>query len=129
MRPALHFIFRKLGIKGSKFSLFRSEPSTGVSKTGRSNHRNGSDTIDTTTSTRQAHARKGSQGAFYRLPDRSSEPEDVQIPVDAKLRPERGYVDIVTSVLGTKGEGSSLSGDEIPLHSIRVNKHLTEVTH
>lgn len=129
MRPALHLIIRNLGIKGSIPGLFRSTVSTVSPKTGQSNQSNVPAGIDSITGIVQVHARKGSQGAFYRLQDesRSGEP-DGEMQVDTKLRPDHGYAYTVTSVPGTKGEGDSLSGDEIPLHSINVRKDLIQVT-
>jgi hypothetical protein len=115
MKPALQFFVRKLGIKGSMFDLFPSELST--------NHTNGPVAVDTTNSTRQGLARKESQGPFYRLPD------GTQMPVDAKLRPEHGYEYTVSSFPGTRGEGDSLSGDEVPLHNIHVKKDFSQETH
>ncbi|KAL2261102.1 hypothetical protein VTK26DRAFT_4703 [Humicola hyalothermophila] len=64
------------------------------------------------------------RGRFYRLSD-----EDVSggktasgnIPVDAELRPDHGYGYTVTSKPG-KLDGQESSGDEIPLHGIRVRK-------
>jgi hypothetical protein len=48
------------------------------------------------------------------------------VPSDATLRPDHGYF-CTTRVDGNKGETDSLSGDEVPLHSIRVQKDFKQV--
>lgn len=118
LRPALQFIARHLGIQGVMPSLLRSGTSTGFSK-GRSNLSTGP-TMDDNNA---GHNRSDSQRRFYRLPDETGHSDP---PADATLRPDHGYV-YTTSVLGTKGEGDSLSGDEVPLHSIRVQKDFKQV--
>ncbi|KAL1962349.1 hypothetical protein VTN77DRAFT_9762 [Rasamsonia byssochlamydoides] len=126
LRPALQFFARHLGLQGVMPGLLRSASSTGFSKTGRSNLSTGPTTMDDNT---PGHTRSGSQRRFYRLPDESGNAEngsDHQMPPDATLRPDHGYI-YTTSVLGTKGEGDSLSGDEVPLHSIRVQKDFKQV--
>ena len=87
-------------------------------------------TIESGTGTSQGHKKRGSQGPFYRLPDgaRSSGEESGQMPVDAKLRPDHGYIYTVTSLPGDKGEEASLGGDEIPLHSISVKTAISQFT-
>jgi hypothetical protein len=50
------------------------------------------------------------------------------MPVDAKLRPDHGYIYTVTSLPGDKGEEASLGGDEIPLHSISVKTAISQFT-
>ncbi len=72
-------------------------------------------------------ARKASGGAgFYRLPD-SQMSSDTARPPDAELRPKHGYGYTVTSQPG-KGDGESLSGDEVPLHGIRVHTDFKQST-
>jgi len=130
MRPALHLIVRKLGIKGSMPGLFRSHRSTGFSNNSPSSNTNDPAIIDTGTGTNQGHTKRGSQGTFYRLPDvtGSSGQNSGQMPVDSKLRPDHGYTYTITSLPGKKGEEASLSGDEVPLHSISVQKAFSQVT-
>lgn len=57
-------------------------------------------------------------GAFYRLPDDQLPAERAR--GDVQLRPEHGYGYTVSSQPG-KGDGESLSGDEVPLHGIMVH--------
>lgn len=65
-------------------------------------------------------SKKDSAGIFYRLRDDNISGETAtNVAVDAQLRPKHGYVYAVTSQ-PRKGDGESLSGDEIPLHGIRV---------
>jgi hypothetical protein len=100
--------------------------------------------------------KKGSaRGPFYRLPDeyhhhrdvsesRSSSGDNNNInntqtarPADADLRPDHGCAYTVTTshgrrpprggnVKGGGGDGESLSGDEVPLHGIRVHTDFTQ---
>lgn len=113
LRPVVQLISRKLGLR-STIGLFRS---TG----------NGSkmEHTDLKSSGNQSHMRSRSQanGAFYRLDEDSS----LTAPTDAKLRPDHGYQYTVTSEPG-KGEGDSLSGDEVPLRSITIKKDFSQVT-
>ncbi|KAJ9209622.1 hypothetical protein DTO166G4_8794 [Paecilomyces variotii] len=128
LRPALQLFARKCGIKGFMSDL-RTTPATGYSGTGRSkggSHGPGT-TIDSTTS----HARSESQRRFYRLDDESGtgQMESDRFPIDSSLRPKHGYI-YTTSVLGTtknNNDADSLSGDEVPLHSIRVQKDFKQV--
>jgi hypothetical protein len=130
MRPALLLIVRKLGIKGSMPGLFRNQGSTGFSNNSPSSNTNNPAIIDAGTGTNQGHTKKGSQGTFYRLPDvtGSGRQGSGQMPVDSKLRPDHGYTYTVTSLPGKKGEDASLDGDEVPLHSISVQKAFSQVT-
>jgi hypothetical protein len=132
MRPAFHFILRKLGIKGSLLSVFRNHGSTAGFPTDTSPSCITQDlvTIESGTGTTQGHKKRGSQGPFYRLPDgaRSSGEESGQMPVDAKLRPDHGYKYTVTSLPGDEGEEASLGGDEVPLHSISVKTAISQFT-
>jgi len=127
LRPALQLFARKCGIKGFMSDL-RTTPATGYSGTGRSkggSHGPGT-TIDSTTSL----ARSESQRRFYRLDDESGtgQMESDRFPIDSSLRPKHGYI-YTTSVLGTtkNNDADSLSGDEVPLHSIRVQKDFKQV--
>lgn len=82
---------------------------------------------DTCGSDKIGHSRNmasGGGGYFYRLSDDelvSGGDMPKAVASDGKLRPEHGYKYAVTS-LPCKGEGDSLSGDEIPLQGIRVQK-------
>jgi hypothetical protein len=132
MRPAFHFIFRKLGMKGSVLGHFRNHGSTGgfPTDTNPSNITNDLTIIDAGTGPTQGHRKRGSQGPFYRLPDvaGSSGEESVPMPMDAKLRPDHGYKYTVTSLPGNKSEEESLGGDEVPLHSISVKTAISQFT-
>jgi hypothetical protein len=70
----------------------------------------------------QKTTKKDNAGTFYRLPDDQLSGETARA-VDAELRPEHGYGYTVTSRPGNvkgDGESSRSSGDEAPLHGIRV---------
>lgn len=128
LRPALQFFARALGINDCMPDLIRSgNRGTGYSKSSRSKlaPSPGPGTIDSTT----GHTRSESQRRFYRLPDETGtigKAGGDQLPVDASLRPDHGYM-YTTSVLGTKADYDRLSGDEVPLHSIRVQKDFQQV--
>lgn len=130
MKPAIHLIFRKLGIKGSMLGLSRSHGSTRDSNTDPSRNTNNPAAMDAATSRNQGHTKRGSQGTFYRLPDAtgSSGQDSDQMPVVSKLRPDHGYIYTVTSLQGKKGEEASLNWDPIQLHSISVQKSFSQVT-
>lgn len=112
--PGLRFIAKKLGIRGSMFGLLTRTGSTEQSRSGASNISIGAVDIGTKSGSAKAqeHAKRSSQGPFYRLP------ENGQLSADSNLRPEHGHTYTVTSFPGTNGESDSLSGDEIPLHGI-----------
>lgn len=126
LRPAFQCIARVLGIQRLMPSIFNSKSSLGLSAvTDQSNTGHG----DSST-----HSRKGSQhagGGFHRLhessrnTDTSPESSD-QVPLSAKLRPDHGCVYTVTTSPG-RDDGASLSGDEVPLHSIRVHTDFRQV--
>jgi hypothetical protein len=103
---------RMLGIKGGSLSFPRSHPSNTASISKAS----GGTTLND--STDPLHSRKESQRAFYRLPEDSNR-DGSRTPLDAKLRPDH-YGGLVTNVMGAKTDSDSLSGDEVPLHTIRV---------
>jgi hypothetical protein len=109
LRPALIRLSRMIGIKGSMSALrSRSSNSAGLS------NNTGGTTLNSSTDP----SRKTSQRAFHRLPDNGD--RDVsRTPLEAKLRPDH-YGPMVTSVMGAKTDSDSLSGDEVPLHTIRV---------
>jgi hypothetical protein len=69
------------------------------------------------------------QGAFYRLPDEAGSGGDTDgdhelALADDGLRPKYGCVSTVTRVTaGTRGDLEDVNGDDdVPLHSIRVQK-------
>lgn len=125
LRPAFLLIARTIGIRGTWLSVFR-EAASGASKTGQSN--NNTTGVLAVTNSERNHNREESGGSFYRLPDDSKHgAQQIVQPVDVDLRPEHGYVYTVSSVAGRKDEQDSLSGDEIPLHSISVQKKFMQV--
>jgi len=118
--PVMAFFFRMLGIKRSILG------STGRGATG--NLTSSKNVIKSTTMSlsdrtdielQKPRKDLSKAGAFYRLPDDQLSGETAKA-VDAELRPDHGYGYTVTSQPG-KGSGDSLSGDEVPLHGIRVH--------
>ena len=71
-------------------------------------------------------ASRAAGAGFYRLPDGQISGDTARAP-DAELRPKHGYGYTVTSQPG-KGDGESLSGDEVPLHGIRVQTDFKQST-
>jgi hypothetical protein len=126
MRPAIHLIARKMGLKVSISGLIRGNEKSTSSRSGHSAHNAGHVAMDPTV--RLEHSRTGSQaGMFYRLPDNGSAgSESVPVPMQAKLRPEHGYVYTVSSVPGNRD--SSGSGNDIPLGWIGVQKDFKQTT-
>jgi hypothetical protein len=129
LRPVIQAAARGLGIKrgvfgrdhGTSVAFTQDGVSHGVSRVMRS-----------TSEGTDAELVNSKNGTFYRLSDDNASGQmttDSGLPVNAKLRPNYGYGYSVTSKPGKRaGEGDSLSGDEIPLHSIRVQtdfKHST----
>jgi len=118
--PVMAFCAGKLGIKRSLLGTRSGGGTTGVSSsknfaqsaTGSVSDRTEVELQKATTS------RKDGAGAFYRLPDGQVSGETAR--GDSDLRPKHGYKYTVTSQPG-KGDGASLSGDEVPLHGIRVH--------
>jgi hypothetical protein len=126
MRPAIHLIARKMGLKVSITGLIRGNEKSTSSRTGHSIN-NGQVAMDPPV--RLEHSKNASQGAgmFYRLPDNGSGgSETLPIPMQAKLRPEHGYVYTVSSVPGNRD--STGSGNEIPLGCIGVQKDFKQTT-
>lgn len=126
LRPVLLWTGRSLGVKGS---IFRSgAASAAFSKGHGQSASRGTRSTGDRTDAELVSSKKGGNGQFYRLDDDNvSGDTNGGLTTDAKLRPEHGYGYTVTSKPG-KGEGDSLSGDEIPLQGIRVQtdfKHTT----
>ncbi|KAH6857044.1 hypothetical protein B0I37DRAFT_89178 [Chaetomium sp. MPI-CAGE-AT-0009] len=118
--PVMTLFASKLGIKRTLLT------SRGGGTTGASS---GNFHKSTTTSTdvELQKSTKNDNGTFYRLPDDQASGEMTR-GVDAELRPEHGYGYTVTSrSVDPKADGGSLSGDEIPLHGIRVQKDFKQV--
>jgi hypothetical protein len=115
MRPVIQWAARGVGIKGGIF--------------GTSEHDSAAFSKNLTQSGNRLRSRPDATDAdFYRLPgegddDGASGKSREQLAADAKLRPDHGFAYAVSSkpAHDVKGDKDSLSsGDEIPLHSIRV---------
>ncbi|KAH8802576.1 hypothetical protein F5884DRAFT_474588 [Xylogone sp. PMI_703] len=114
LRPAVQLILRTLGIKHS-ISLFRTS----------ADRSKNAGTEQNGTNSGSQHLRSLNQvgnGPFVRL----DEDHNGTTGSDSKFRGEHGYIYTVTSE--HKGEGDSLSGDEVPLRSITVKKDFSSVT-
>ncbi|KAJ9148526.1 Integral membrane protein [Pleurostoma richardsiae] len=113
LRPAIQLFGRTFGIKNS---FFRGGSSVGQSKTG-----GGQASRGTVNQTDTELGRSKKTGVFYRLEDDNASGGTTESgnPADSKLRPDHGFSYTVSTKAG-KGEGDSLSGDEIPLQGIRV---------
>lgn len=110
MRPALMFLFRAVGLK----HLTSSWGSRGESKAA-----NNSQSTRTVDGGIKGHMRNDS--AFTRLHDGGSGDriDWGSPPAAAALRPDNCSA-MVTRVMGSPGNEESLEGDEVPLHTIRV---------
>lgn len=136
LRPALQFAARLLHIKGTLPALLRSR-SMPFSKGSQSDPINGPQSVDKNTAGTAAdhHGSRANRHSFYHLPDESDPGREggLQRQGGAAFRPDYDNVHMVTNVLcpNTKavqsGETDSLSGDEIPLHGIRVQKDFSQV--
>ncbi|KAF7588434.1 hypothetical protein BBP40_005698 [Aspergillus hancockii] len=123
LRPALRFGARILGIHGRLPALFRSTNGT-MSKT--SNAVTGpTGTVDSTATIIQ-HTERPKRHSFYHLPDESDSAGE-QTRMDASFRPDYDHAKTYTNVLGPRVSGR-LSGDEIPLNGIRVDREFTQTT-
>lgn len=118
--PVMAFCAGKLGIKRTLLSS-RNGGTTHASSSKNFAHSATASLSDRTEVELQksSTSRKDGAGAFYRLPDGQMSGETAGA-VDSDLRPKHGYKYTVTSQPG-KGDGASLSGDEVPLHGIRVH--------
>ncbi|PGG98715.1 hypothetical protein AJ80_09488 [Polytolypa hystricis UAMH7299] len=147
MRPALQLIVRSLGIQHLMPSFIRAKISSqpgGTSASHGGNRSTGIDpAIDASNGRDDYHKRSTSQHhTFYPLSDdacsdltiaqkqKDHDAEAGAAPSSGKMRPDDGY--IFTSVTSTRnnnsgGDGDSLSSDEVPLHSIRVQKDFSRI--
>lgn len=120
--PVVLFAGRKMGIKGLLHS--RSGLASGNAVSSKNMPRSAAGSAsDRTEVELQKPTKKDGAGTFYRLPDdqASSRETTAPSPVDGRLRPQHGYGYSVTSRPGNVGDGGSSSGDEAPLHGIRVH--------
>ncbi|KAI9037982.1 uncharacterized protein KD926_011414 [Aspergillus affinis] len=134
LRPALQLAARLLRIKGKLPALLRSRTMP-FSKGSQSDPLNvlpsTMDTKNPPSTATEHHGKPPNRHSFYHLPDDSDE-GCLQRQLDAALRPGYDHGHMVTNVLSpsTKpacnGKSDSLSGDEIPLHGIRVQTDFTQ---
>ena len=116
--PVMSFVFRSIGIKRSLLGT-RHGVTANISSSKNLGQSATPSLSDRTDVDLQKSTKKDTAGAFYRLSDGQVSAETTRA-VDADLRPDHGYGYSVTSQ-PTKGDGASLSGDEVPLHGIRVH--------
>lgn len=124
--PVMSFFFRAIGIKRSILGATRRDTTAG----GMSSKNVGKLATPSSRDPIALELQKSKRdtvgdGAFYRLPDEQLS-GDTARPTDAELRPKHGYGYTVTSQPG-KGDAASLSGDEVPLHGIRVQTHFKQL--
>jgi len=124
--PVFAVCANKLGIKRSLLTT-RGERTNNTSSSKTFAGQSGTGSMRDGADLELQKARKASGGAgFYRLPDSEMSGDTARAP-DAELRPKHGYGYTVTSQ-PTKGDGESLSGDEVPLHGIRVHTDFKQST-
>ncbi|KAG9231133.1 hypothetical protein BJ875DRAFT_129502 [Amylocarpus encephaloides] len=111
LRPAVQLIGRSLGIKGSITGLFRGVNSSSLPTKGTNDLSVGRGLGD------------GQKGGFYYLPDESKDGE-AQRGTDGTLRPKHGAY----TVASVEGTSRGRENDEVPLHSISVQKHFEQVS-
>jgi hypothetical protein len=135
MLPVMKFFLRITGlgrlvstVNGSSVPVFGSR--TGTSSKGLSSQINPDSRQGTTSDS------NGRGNSFYRLPDetdsdglrKSGNIVTTTTAADAKLRPDtQGYQFTVNSFKSTSDRGNE-SGDEIPLHGIRVQTKFQRAT-
>ncbi|KAH6631346.1 hypothetical protein F5144DRAFT_531946 [Chaetomium tenue] len=120
--PVMALGAAKLGIKRTILTSRGGGGTTGASSRNFGGKSTTPSLSDRTEVELQKSTKKDNAGTFYRLPD-DQVSGDTSRGVDADLRPEHGYGYTVTSrPAGAKADGASLSGDEVPLHGIRVQK-------
>ena len=125
LSPVFGWCAGKMGIKGSLLTTRRG--ATNNTSSSKKFGQSATGSVSDRTEVELQKARKGNAGAvFYRLPDGQVSGETTRA-ADAELRPEHGYRYTVTSQ-PVKGDGASLSGDEVPLHGIRVQKDFKQST-
>ncbi|RMZ41882.1 hypothetical protein AFCA_011725 [Aspergillus flavus] len=121
LRPALRYMARKLGLHGRLPALFQSTtgqmsktsiPATGPSRT------------EDSTATIIEHSERPKRHSFYHLPDETDSAGE-QGHSDTSFRPD--YAKTYTNVLGPRVSGR-LSGDEIPLNGIRVDREFVQTS-
>ena len=125
LQPVLAWCVSKLGIK--RTLITSRGGTTGNTSGSKAFGQSATDSVSDRTEVELQRARKGSAGAvFYRLPDGQASGDPTQA-VDSELRPTHGHRYTVTS-RPVHGDGESLSGDEVPLHGIRVHTEFKQST-
>jgi hypothetical protein len=115
MLPALNLFLRMLGIRTRNGTS-----PTGSSNPFRSKDKSMNSQGDMEGAVPPPTGKRASGTVFYRLPDENTSSHST--PGGGKLRPDsKTYQYTVQSL--TPGERDEESGDEIPLHGIRVEKH------
>ncbi|KAF7555316.1 hypothetical protein G7046_g6587 [Stylonectria norvegica] len=116
LKPALTFFARKLGFSGFvRRHFFTVSGSRGTAGSVPSHMRSASGHRDDTSDADLVH--NAGKGDFYRLDDDVGIQSSTSNP---KLRPDHGNTRTVIT-RPTRGEGDSLSGDEVPLKGIRIH--------
>lgn len=121
LRPALRLGARLLGFNGKLPALFRS---TNGQTSKISNPTTGPSRLDDSTTTIIQQTERPKRHSFYHLPDETDSTAE-QARMDASFRPD--YAKTYTNVLGPRVNGR-LSGDEIPLNGIRVDREFTQTS-
>lgn len=126
--PAFAFLARRLGLSGRLGTFLRSGNSANIgvsSNADRKTHT--SEAREQATESNRISRREDYGGRFYRLTEGIGEGE-TNGAADIKLRPDEDAGCYVTTTTTGQGESSSvISGDEIPLHSIRVHTAVKQV--
>ncbi|KAI8240823.1 Satratoxin biosynthesis SC1 cluster protein 4 [Colletotrichum sp. SAR 10_96] len=136
LRPAMQKVARACGIKGSMGGMFRVGTAMGFGSKNKSNSSNGMSSQDPngTNVNRSQSTTKHSAGGdpFYRLSDENGSDGrsgDRTPPLnDRKLRPDADGLGFGYTVTSYPTKPDDKSEDEIPLHSIRVQKDFKQTT-
>lgn len=117
MLPAFNVFLRTLGIR-SKNGTSRTGGTSNPFRSSKG-HKSNPSQADTDGAVPPPTGKRASGSVFYRLPDENHSSRSD--PSESKFRPDaKGYQYTVKSL--SSGERDEESGDEIPLHGIRVEK-------
>ncbi|KAL4811894.1 hypothetical protein BDW67DRAFT_189207 [Aspergillus spinulosporus] len=120
LRPAFHFFFRVLGLQSIMPSMLR----TGRSQTATTNI-GGNDVSLGTSKTAQTSAGRANRRSFYHLPDENDSLGSEHGHGSPPFRPEYDSAHTRIVVRG-KGQEGDLTGDQVPLQGIRVQREFTQ---
>lgn len=111
MRPAFIFLTRSIGIRRAP------KPWSSRITASRLTKSQGNRPLENSNNT----VRKDSPHAFSQIPDNKLGSKDDWDPNsnDTSLRPDK-CAEMITRVMGSRGDEDSLEGDEVPLHNIRI---------